>query len=215
MKRQARLVLTDFDHPTPEMLLQAYRAGIFPMAVPEMANAICWFSPDPRAIIPLDEFHASKSLLRTVRQQRFEVVSDRDFAGVIRGCAAPRPQHPGTWLSEEMIQLYTQLHKLGWAHSIECYCCGELAGGVYGIALGGAFCGESMFYRARDASKVALFHLVRHLRRKGYTLLDVQYLTPHLRRFGAREIPRSEYEGRLQAALEADTTWNHAHFDPS
>lgn len=192
---------------TPEVLLWAYRHGIFPMAVPELGNDIHWFAPDPRAIIPLDAFHASDSLRRTVRQGRFDVVADRDFAGVMRACAAPRPTQPETWISAAIVAAYTELFRLGHAHSVECYRAGELVGGLYGVAIGGAFFGESMFHRVRDASKVALWHLVANLRANGFALLDVQYQTPHLRRFGTLEIPRAEYERRLAAAVVIPAAW--------
>lgn len=197
---------------TPEVLLWAYGHGIFPMAVPELGHDIHWFAPDPRAIIPLDALHVSDSLRRTVRLGRFQVVADRDFQGVMRACAAPRPTQPETWISEAIVSAYTELFRLGHAHSVECYRAGELAGGLYGVAIGGAFFGESMFHRARDASKVALCHLVASLHANGFTLLDVQYQTPHLRRLGAVEILRAEYERRLAAAVELPGRWR---FEPS
>ncbi|GIV59314.1 MAG: leucyl/phenylalanyl-tRNA--protein transferase [Rhodothermaceae bacterium] len=188
---------------TPELLLYGYRHGIFPMADPRDGDAVYWFDPDPRAVIPLDAFHVPKSLARLVRKGTFEVVTDRDFEGVMRACA----DRPETWISEEIIQAYVALHRLGHAHSVECRRHGRLAGGLYGVALGGAFFGESMFHRERDASKVALVHLVERLRRGGFVLLDTQYLTPHLARFGAIEIPRAEYRRRLAAALRIDARW--------
>ena len=179
---------------TPELLLHAYRSGIFPMAEShEQGAPIYWFAPDPRAIIPLDGFHVSKNLAKLVRQERFEVTADRAFRRVIRACAAREE----TWISAEILAVYTALHRLGYAHSVECWQEGTLAGGLYGVALGGAFFGESMFHHARDASKVALVHLVRQLRAGGFCLLDTQFTTPHLERFGAIEIPREEYERRL------------------
>ncbi|QXD16688.1 leucyl/phenylalanyl-tRNA--protein transferase [Rhodocaloribacter litoris] len=188
---------------TPELLLYGYRHGIFPMADPRDGDAVYWFDPDPRAVIPLDAFHVPKSLARLVRKGTFEVVTDRDFEGVMRACA----DRAETWISEEIIQAYVALHRLGHAHSVECRRHGRLAGGLYGVALGGAFFGESMFHRERDASKVALVHLVERLRRGGFVLLDTQYLTPHLARFGAIEIPRAEYRRRLAAALRIDARW--------
>ncbi|HOA73293.1 MAG TPA: leucyl/phenylalanyl-tRNA--protein transferase [Phycisphaerae bacterium] len=184
---------------TPELLVAAYTAGLFPM---DVDGQIQWFSPDPRAIIPLDEFHASHTLRQTCRQGRFEVRIDGDFEAVMRGCA---DRAEGTWISEEIIEAYVTLHHLGLAHSVESWRNGELAGGLYGVALGGAFFGESMFSRQRDASKVALVALVQRMRDRGMTLLDIQFLTPHLARFGAREIPRDEYLDRLQAALAIET----------
>ena len=158
---------------------------------------ILWFAPDPRAIIPLDGFHAPRSLRQIIRKGTFEVTADEDFPGVIQACATREE----TWISDEIIRVYIDLHTLGVAHSIECWREGRLAGGLYGVALGGAFFGESMFSRETDASKVALVALVERLRDRGFTLLDTQYQTPHLARFGAIEIPRRDYERRLAAAL--------------
>ena len=172
-----------------------------------MGNEIFWFAPDERAIIPLAGFHVSRSLRRVVRQGRYRVVADQAFEAVIRACAAPRPRHPDTWISEAIVQSYTALAAHGWAHSVECYEDDELVGGLYGVAIGGAFFGESMFHRRRDASKVALVHLVERLRQRGYVLLDVQYMTPHLARFGACEITREEYEQRLSEAISVDVEW--------
>lgn len=180
---------------TPEVLVSAYATGIFPMNV---EGRIRWFSPDPRAVIPLETFHASKSLLQTCRGRRFEVRIDQAFESVMRACA---DREEGTWICEEIIAAYVRLHDLGLAHSVETWCDGELAGGLYGVALGGAFFGESMFSRRRDASKVALVALVERMRARGYRLLDIQYLTDHLVRFGAVEIPADEYLRRLQAAI--------------
>jgi leucyl/phenylalanyl-tRNA--protein transferase len=188
---------------TPEVLLYAYQVGVFPMADPRDRNAIYWFAPDPRAILPLDAFHVSKNLDRLVRSGRFEVVSDRAFEAVMRACAA----RASTWISEEIIQVYTALHEQGAAHSVECWRDGRLVGGLYGVSIGGAFFGESMFHHARDASKVALVHLVRQLRRGGYVLLDTQYTTPHLEQFGVVEIRRADYERRLRRALRVPATW--------
>ncbi len=183
---------------TPELLLRAYGMGVFPMADDREDGAVYWYAPDPRAVLPLDAFRAPKNLLKLVRQERFEVVSNRDFEGVMRACA----DRPATWISEEIVSAYTALHRRGKAHSIECWQDGLLVGGLYGVAMGGAFFGESMFSRERDASKVALVHLVRQLNALGYTLLDTQFTTPHLVRFGVIEIPRNAYERALQAALK-------------
>ena len=189
---------------TPELLLHAYRSGIFPMADShERGAAIYWFAPDPRAIIPLDGFHVSKNLAKLVRQHRFEITADRAFRRVIEACA----EREETWISEEILAAYTALHRQGHAHSVECWQDSRLAGGLYGVALGGAFFGESMFHHVRDASKVALVHLVRQLRAGSFQLLDTQFTTPHLERFGAIEIPREEYERRLAEALATDATW--------
>lgn len=192
---------------TPEILVHAYRSGIFPMADPNDADRLYWFAPDPRAVLPLDAFHVSRSLARSVRREVFEVRVDTAFEAVMRACAAPRDDDPRTWISEEIIEAYTALHRKGLGHSVECWAEGELVGGLYGVALGGAFFGESMFHRVRDASKVALVHLVRRLRAGGYRLLDVQFQTPHLERFGVVEISRATYERRLARALRVPATW--------
>ena len=168
------------------------------MAGARDGRAIRWYAPDPRAVIPLDAFHVPRSLQQTIRKGIFEVTVNADFPGVIRACAERGEE---TWISREIERAYTELHALGLAHSVECWKEDRLAGGLYGVALGGAFFGESMFSRETDASKVALVALVERLRARGFTLLDVQYLTPHLARFGAVEIPRAEYERRLAAAL--------------
>jgi leucyl/phenylalanyl-tRNA--protein transferase len=184
------------DEPlTPELLVQAYRQGFFPMG--EEDGSISWYWPDPRTIIPLDGFHVSRRLAQTVRQQRFEIVIDHDFEGVIRGCAAREE----TWITEQIVAAYTALYHRGLAHSIEAYKEGRLVGGIYGVSLGGAFMGESMFSHATDASKVCLVHLVERLRAQGYSLFDVQFTTGHLKRFGAMEIPRKEYLRRLGKAI--------------
>ncbi len=192
---------------TTELLLMAYANGVFPMAAPEEGNAIGWYAPDPRAILPLDAFHCPQSLGRVVRQGRFEVVTDRDFAGVMRACASGARQDGQTWISPEIIAAYCQLHAEGYAHSVECWQHGQLAGGLYGVSLGGAFFGESMFTHVRDASKVALVHLVTYLRAHGFVLLDVQLQTRHLARFGVIEIPRRQYERRLAAAVRRPACW--------
>jgi leucyl/phenylalanyl-tRNA---protein transferase len=180
---------------TLEVLVSAYCQGIFPM---DVDGRILWFSPDPRAIIPLDEFHASRTLIQTIRQGRFEIRIDTAFTAVMRGCA---DRADGTWISQEIVEAYVRLHELGLAHAVEAWREGELAGGLYGVALGGAFFGESMFSRQRDASKVALAALVERMRTRGYTLLDIQFMTDHLARFGAVEIPRADYLRRLEGAL--------------
>ena len=181
---------------TTDLLLEAYARGIFPMAEPE-DGSIGWYSPDPRTIVPLDGLRVSRSLRRTVERGAYEVTTDLDFPAVIAACAARRE----TWISGEIIEAYTRLWKEGHAHSLECRSGGEVAGGLYGVAIGGAFFGESMFSLRTDASKVALVHLVRILTAGGFTLLDVQFLTPHLARFGAVEIPRSTYLRRLSSAV--------------
>jgi len=188
---------------SPELLLSAYCQGVFPMAHDD--GQIVWYDPDPRAILPLDQFHIPRSLARTIRRGRFQVRVDTAFAAVIRACAEPAPGREETWIDETIISAYSRLHQLGFAHSVETWLDGELVGGLYGVAVRGLFAGESMFSRGRDASKVALVWLVEHLREQQFQLLDVQFTTPHLRRFGAVEIPRSEYKRRLQAALAVPT----------
>ncbi len=187
---------------TPTLLLRAYRAGIFPMG-DEETGAIGWYAPDPRGILPLDGFHVPDNLARLVRRDPFEVVSDRDFPATIRACA----DRERTWITPPIIEAYTALHEMGYAHSVECWQDGRLVGGLYGVAIGGAFFGESMFYRVSNASKVALVHLVRQLRAGGFRLLDVQYANSHLEQFGVVEIPRADYERRLRAALRVEATW--------
>jgi leucyl/phenylalanyl-tRNA--protein transferase len=182
-----------------DLLLHAYRQAVFPMASPE--GEITWFSPDPRAIIPLDEaFHIPHGLRRTLKKGRFEIRIDTDFEKVMRKCA----DRAETWIGEEIISSYVNLHRLGHAHSVEAWSEGRLAGGLYGVAIGGAFFGESMFHEVTDASKVALHGLVMRLRERGYTLLDTQWLTKHLSTFGAREISRLEYRRLLQASLKLE-----------
>jgi leucyl/phenylalanyl-tRNA---protein transferase len=187
---------------TPDWLLDAYRHGIFPWPISDAAAPLAWWSPDPRAIIPLDAFHVSRRLERTYGSGRFRVTMDQDFAGVIQGCATAQDREGATWLIPSMINAYIRLFELGHAHSVEAWHEDRLAGGVYGIAMGGLFAAESMFHTVRDASKVALVHLLRHLQRRGVTLLDIQQLTPHTARFGAIEIPRQEFLVRLVEALE-------------
>jgi leucyl/phenylalanyl-tRNA---protein transferase len=182
----------------PELLLDAYRRGLFPMAV-DKRGTIGWFSPDPRAIIPLDaRFHVSHGLRRTLKRKSFEVTFDQDFPAVILACAERRD---ATWISPGIIKVYSALHRLGHAHSVEARRDGELVGGLYGVHMGGAFFGESMFHRAADASKVALVALVERLRQRGFVLLDTQWQTPHLRQFGTVDIPRREYLRILERAI--------------
>jgi leucyl/phenylalanyl-tRNA--protein transferase len=181
----------------PALVVRAYREGIFPMAVED--GQIGWFSPDPRGVLPLDSFHVPSRLARVIRSGRFEVTADRAFEAVMRACA-DRPDD-GTWISDDILECYLALHRLGIAHSIETWQGGALAGGLYGVHLGGAFFGESMFHRVRDASKVALAELVARLTRRGFLLLDTQWVTPHLEQFGAVEIPRRDYLHLLKRAL--------------
>lgn len=178
-------------------LIRAYSEGVFPWF--NEGDPVIWWSPDPRAILPLDAFHIPRRLAATVRQERFRVTLNTCFPEVIRGCA-DRPDE-GTWLTEEMIEAYIALNRAGHAHSLETWQEQELVGGVYGVAIGGLFAAESMFHRATDASKVALVKLVEHLRNRGYQLLDVQILNDHTRQFGATDIPRNEYLDRLRHAV--------------
>jgi leucyl/phenylalanyl-tRNA--protein transferase len=180
----------------PERLLHAYRSGVFPWYDDE--TPICWWSPDPRAIFELDGLRISRRLVRTLRSGRFQVTVNQDFAAVIRGCA---DRIEGTWITAGMVRAYELLHRLGHAHSVEVWQNGELAGGLYGVAIGGFFAGESMFTRRRDASKVALAHAVQRMRGRGFQLFDIQLLTEHTARLGAIEIPRKQYLARLRRAL--------------
>jgi leucyl/phenylalanyl-tRNA--protein transferase len=214
---------------TPELIIRAYCQGAFPMAR-SRRGPIEWYSPDPRGILPLDAFHVPKSLARRVRSGRFHITFDRAFERVITACSEPRPYEEQTWISPGIIRAYTRLHPMGIAHSVEAWLppppeveeaaqqppppatefdasSWQLVGGLYGLALGGAFFGESMFSRTTDASRVCLVHLVEHLKQRGYVLLDAQVSNPHLEQFGAIEIPREEYLNRLRAALKLDVTW--------
>jgi leucyl/phenylalanyl-tRNA---protein transferase len=188
---------------TPELLLRAYAAGIFPMAEAADDPELYWVDPVQRGILPLDEFHLPRRLARTIRSERFSIECDRDFAAVMRGCAEPSADRPQTWINDEIVAVYSALHADGHAHSVEAYNGAALVGGLYGVSLGGAFFGESMFSRVTDASKVALAHLVAHLIRGGYRLLDTQFVTEHLQRFGAIEISRARYRHVLAEALKA------------
>jgi leucyl/phenylalanyl-tRNA--protein transferase len=185
------------------LLIAAYASGWFPMAAD---GEIRWYSPDPRGILPLEDVHIPRRLARVARQGRFRVEVDRAFGDVIRGCAADDrdPDDPGSWISDEIIESYTALHEQGIAHSVETWIDDRLVGGLYGVALRGAFFGESMFHRETDASKVALVALIDRLRARGYGLLDTQWATPHLEQFGAVEIPRAQYLRRLEQSLRLD-----------
>lgn len=193
----------DGEKLTPSLLLRAYRMGAFPMAHPKRDNAVYWHTPDPRGVLPLEEFHVPGTLAKQVRRDLFCVTSDRAFCDVIRACA----DRETTWISGDIERAYTELHEHGHAHSVECWQDGQLAGGLYGVSLGGAFFGESMFYRVSNASKVALVHLVGRLRAAGFRLLDTQYATPHLEQFGVVEIPKEKYEKQLDEALAVDPAW--------
>jgi len=184
---------------TPDWLLDAYTHGIFPW--PFSHTILAWFAVNPRCIFEFDRFHVSRRLERTCKSGRFRITSDTDFAGVIRSCAERHEQN-GIWITPEMIEAFIAFHRLGYAHSIETWSGDELAGGVYGVAIGGLFAAESMFFRHRDASNVALVALMRHLKERNYQLVDIQVKTDHTARFGAVEIPRSEYMCRLESALK-------------
>ncbi|MCB9853116.1 MAG: leucyl/phenylalanyl-tRNA--protein transferase [Phycisphaerales bacterium] len=190
--------MSEITELTPELLISAYAQGIFPMG---MHGRIAWYSPDPRGILPLDAFYVSKSLAQTARSGRFEIRIDTRFRDVMEACA-DRPD--GTWITPAIVDAYEHLHELGLAHSVEAWKDDQLAGGLYGVALGGAFFGESMFHRQRDASKVALVALVERMREHGFSLLDIQFITPHLERFGAVEIRRDDYLDRLAVAIRQE-----------
>jgi leucyl/phenylalanyl-tRNA---protein transferase len=187
---------------TTDLVLRAYRHGLFPMAEGRAGDKLFWLDPIKRGILPLDDFHLSRRLLRTVLGDGFTVTADRNFAGTIAGCATPLPDRTDTWINPQIERLFGDLHRLGHAHSVETRHQGELVGGLYGVSIGGVFFGESMFSFMRDASKVALVHLVARLRLGGFRLLDTQFVTTHLSQFGAEELPREEYKERLAAALE-------------
>ena len=189
----------------PDRLLAAYAVGIFPMADDE--GAIHWFAPDPRAVIELDGLRVSRSLRAVLRREAFTVTINTRFEAVMRACAS---RDEGTWISDEIFDAYTRLHGLGYAHSVEAWQDDELAAGLYGVSLGGAFFGESMFHNVTDASKVALVHLVERMRDRGLLLLDTQFMTPHLRSMGAKEIPRAEYERKLDRALRKPCVFDDA-----
>lgn len=192
---------------TPELLLRAYAAGIFPMAEGRNAQTVYWIDPERRGIMPLERFHVPRRLRRTVRRGPFEIRCDSDFEGVIAGCADPGPDRADTWINPEIVRLYRGLFEMGKCHTVECWQDGRLVGGLYGVALGGAFFGESMFSRVRDASKVALVHLGARLVAGGFRLLDAQFVTEHLATFGAIEIPRSQYRRMLAEAVGTDTVF--------
>jgi leucyl/phenylalanyl-tRNA--protein transferase len=192
---------TAFVEITPEVLLKAYACGIFPMAESADDPSLYWIEPERRGVIPLNSFHVSRRLARTVRSDRFTIHIDRDLPAVIAQCAAPQEGRGRTWINDRIRALYCKLHERGHCHSVEAYENGALVGGLYGVRLGRAFFGESMFHTARDASKVALVHLVARLRAGGFTLLDTQFVTEHLRTFGTIEISRRQYHRLLEAAL--------------
>lgn len=192
---------------TPAILLRAYAAGIFPMAEDADDPSLFWVEPQKRGVIPLDAVHVARRLARTVRQDVFEIRVDSDFDGVIAACAEPGADRDRTWINARIRRLYGELFDLGHCHTVEAWQDGRLAGGLYGISLGSAFFGESMFHVARDASKVAFVHLCARLRRGGYRLLDAQFVTAHLATLGAVEIPRRDYKRQLDRAIAAEATW--------
>jgi leucyl/phenylalanyl-tRNA--protein transferase len=194
----------------PEMLLAAYAQGLFPMGERRDDPTLYWVSPEMRGILPLERFHVPRRLARTLRAGRFTVSFDRAFGPVMEECAAPRAGREQSWINSEIMRLYGALFAGGHAHSVECWRGTTLVGGLYGLQLGAAFFGESMFSVERDASKVALVHLVAALTKGGFTLLDTQFLTAHLARFGAVEIPRAEYLLLLQDAIRRDALWPEA-----
>jgi leucyl/phenylalanyl-tRNA---protein transferase len=190
---------------TPELLLYTYSQGIFPMGHDD--GEIYWYDPDPRAIIPLETFHVPRSLARRIRQGGFEVRVDSAFRAVITACAEPSQNRENTWITPAIIDIYCELHQQGYAHSVETWIDDELVGGLYGVTIGGLFAGESMFSRATDSSKIALVYLINRLRDGGFTLLDTQFMTEHLRKFGAVEIPRDEYKMRLWQAVGTEAVF--------
>ncbi len=198
------------DGLTPDIILQAYRAGIFPMAAHRHDTEIRWYDPPQRGLLPIADLHVPKRLRRTILKERpYRITFDMDFKGVIRRCADIRPE---TWINDEIIALYTALHRRGHAHSVETWHDDQLVGGVYGIAIGGAFFGESMFSSTTAASKIALVYLVARLWRRGFELLDAQFVNDHLLQFGVYEIPRDEYHRRLQKALAKKADFNQSGF---
>ncbi len=188
---------------TPDLLLRAYAIGIFPMAESRVDPELHWIDPDLRGVLPLDRLHVPRKLRAKIRRGVFEVRCNTAFQEVIRGCAEPAENRPDTWINPVIEQLYNELYEMGFAHSVECWQNGRLVGGLYGVSLGAAFFGESMFSRATDASKVALVQLVLRLRKGGFLLLDTQFTTPHLTRFGAEEIPREDYRRLLTKAVSS------------
>ncbi len=188
---------------TPDLLLRAYSIGLFPMADSADDPDLFWVEPELRGIIPLDDFHVSKSLAKTIRRAPFDIRYDTAFEAVMESCAAPAPDRPTTWINGRILSLYTALHHMGHAHSVEAWEGDELVGGLYGVSLGAAFFGESMFSRRTDASKICLVHLVERLRRNGFRLLDTQFTTEHLKSFGAIDVPKARYVKMLERAISS------------
>jgi leucyl/phenylalanyl-tRNA--protein transferase len=196
---------------TPDIVLQAYRAGIFPMAPHRDSAEINWYDPDPRGVLPIAGLHVSKKLRRTIKKRPYQVTFNGAFENVMRSCADVRPD---TWINDDIIALYTALHKQGHAHSVEAWKEEKLVGGVYGIALGGAFFGESMFSTATDASKIALVYLMARLWKQEFELFDTQFVNEHLKQFGVYEMPRNEYRRRLKRALAKEVSFNRDQWSP-
>ncbi|MBB4196374.1 leucyl/phenylalanyl-tRNA--protein transferase [Rhodoblastus sphagnicola] len=194
---------SESDAITPEILLRAYAAGLFPMADDADDDDLSWFDPSRRGIFPLDGFCVSKSLAKAIKGRGFDIRVDSDFFGVLAGCAESKPGREKTWINRRIAELYGALFAQGYVHTVEAWRDDVLVGGLYGVAIGGAFCGESMFHRATDASKICLTYLVARLKRGGFSLLDTQFITPHLASLGAVEISRAAYRRRLRAALQA------------
>jgi len=188
----------------PDLLLKAYASGVFPMAESATDPEVFWVRPETRGLIPLDTFHVPKSLRKTIRQHRFDIRIDSDFAGVIDGCAESRTDRETTWINQPIREAYIRLHELGHCHSVEAWHAGQLVGGLYGVSLGRVFFGESMFSRETDSSKVCLVHLVERLKERGFVLLDTQFTTEHLKRFGAIDVPRAKYERMLEEGLRGE-----------
>lgn len=195
---------------TADLLLRAYRLGMFPMAESRASRSLHWLDPEARGVLPLNKFHLPRSLMKTLRSGRFSITADTQFAATIAACAAARANRPETWINLEIERLFTELFALGFAHSVEVWADGQLVGGLYGASLGGAFFGESMFSTQTDASKIALVHLVARLRLGGYVLLDTQFITAHLTRFGAVEVPRDDYHVLLAGAVETSARFQAA-----
>jgi leucyl/phenylalanyl-tRNA--protein transferase len=200
---------------TPQVLLKAYACGIFPMAESADDPQLYWIEPQARGILPLDRIEVPRRLRRTIRQFPYEVRIDTNFDGVISGCAASRPGRRTTWINERIRNLYRELHRLGYCHTVETWNNGRLVGGLYGVALGGAFFGESMFSEARDASKIALVHLCARLIRGGFVMLDTQFVTDHLRQFGTIEVERGEFQRQLDRALKVEADFFRLEREPS
>lgn len=193
---------------TPQLLLKAYSIGLFPMAEDASDPTVFWVEPESRGVIPLDAFHVPRSLAKLVRQGKFDITVNQAFPAVIRACAEPARGREKTWINRTILDLYGQLHRMGHAHSVEAWEGADLVGGLYGVSLGRAFFGESMFSRKPDASKVCLVHLVERLRERGFVLLDTQFTTGHLMRFGAIDVPRADYEAMLAEALEGEARFD-------